>query len=67
MINHPFRGSGIVRRHAADFSWARIDISRMPWTSNEDKRNRLRESLEEWCNAALPLQAEQGKSRLLHP
>ncbi len=47
-INDPFRGGHIIRAHAAELPWMQLELSRAPFLSNEDKRRRLQNSLEQW-------------------
>jgi len=47
-INEPFRGGHIIRSHAAELPWMQLELSRAPFLSDGDKRQRLQDSLEAW-------------------
>lgn len=49
-INEPFKGGFIIRKHAGEIPWLQLEISRAPFMSNSEKRERLLVSLGRWCN-----------------
>jgi len=48
-INDPFRGGHIIRAHAAELPWIQVELSRAPFLSNPEKRQRVLAALSEWC------------------
>jgi formiminoglutamase len=51
-MNQPFRGGFIIRSHAAEMPWLQIELSRAPFRSGPQKRERLLAALEIWCSRA---------------
>ena len=51
-INTPFRGGYIVRTHAAEMPWVQLELSRAPFMSDADKRQRVLQALTQWCDVA---------------
>jgi formiminoglutamase len=49
-VNDPFSGGHIVRSHAAELPWVQLEISRAPFLSNAEKRERVRAALRDWCD-----------------
>lgn len=52
-INEPFRGGHITRSHAADMPWVQLELSRAPFMSLADKRDRVLTALRRWCEQPL--------------
>jgi len=50
-VNSPFRGGYIIRSHCREIPWVQLELSRAPFMSDREKRDRLVEALEEWCGA----------------
>jgi N-formylglutamate deformylase len=50
-INDPFRGGYIIRAHARELPWLQVELSRAPFLSNIEKRERVIAALGEWCAA----------------
>ena len=48
-FNHPFKGGYIIRAHAAELPWVQLELSRAPFTGNEDKGERVLEALKMFC------------------
>jgi hypothetical protein len=48
-INHPFKGGYIVRSHAKELPWIQLELSRVPFCSNEEKSAMVLEALKGWC------------------
>jgi N-formylglutamate deformylase len=48
--NDPFRGGFIVRSHAAEMSWVQLELSRGPFLTDDQKRQRVLSALCEWCD-----------------
>ena len=48
-VNDPFKGGYIIRAHAAELPWVQLEISRAPFTSDAEKRQRVLAALAEWC------------------
>lgn len=44
-INDPFRGGFITRSHAAEMPWVQLEMSRAPFASNAEKRQRMLRAL----------------------
>ena len=40
-VNDPFRGGDITRTHAAEMPWVQLEVSRAPFLSDAEKRNRV--------------------------
>jgi formiminoglutamase len=49
-INTPFRGGHITRTHASEMPWVQLELSRAPFLSPEEKRERVLRALGDWCN-----------------
>ena len=45
-INDPFRGGFIIRHHSSGMPWVQIEMSRAPFYSSVEKRERFRRALE---------------------
>ena len=52
-INRPFKGGYIIRSHAKELPWIQIELSRVPFFSNEEKSFRVLEALKDWCRKTL--------------
>jgi len=50
-INRPFRGGFIIRSHAAEMPWMQLELSRAPFMSPAEKRERVLRALRAWCAA----------------
>ena len=48
-INTPFRGGHIVRSHASEMPWLQLELSRAPFFSGSEKRERVLDALRDWC------------------
>jgi N-formylglutamate deformylase len=48
-INNPFKGGYTIRRHASEIPWMQVELSRAPFMSWEEKRERILAALGEWC------------------
>ena len=48
-INDPFAGGFITRSHAKELPWVQIELSRAPYLSEADKRERVLAALEDLC------------------
>lgn len=48
-INDPFKGGYIIRSHASEVPWIQLEISRAPFLSDSEKRERVRAALSAWC------------------
>ncbi len=48
-INQPFQGGYITRSHAAEMPWVQLELSRAPFVSDDEKRQRVLQSLAQWC------------------
>ena len=46
MVNHPFRGGHIVRAHAGELPWVQLELSRAPFCTDAEKRDRVLRALE---------------------
>lgn len=44
-VNDPFKGGFIIRRHADELPWVQLELSRAPFISNPEKRERLLQAL----------------------
>ncbi len=44
--NFPFKGGYIIREHSKEVPWVQIEMSRVEWVSNQEKRQRLLQGLE---------------------
>lgn len=49
-INDPFRGGYITRTHAAEMPWVQLELSRAPFLSEAEKRERVLAALTKWCS-----------------
>ena len=52
-LNDPFRGGHLIRRHAAELPWVQLEISREPFASRGEKRQKVLAALRAFCNAEL--------------
>ena len=52
-INFPFKGGYIIRSHAKELPWIQIELSRVPFFTNEEKGFRVLEALKDWCRKTL--------------
>jgi formiminoglutamase len=50
-LNAPFKGGHIIRAHAAELPWVQVEISRGPFLTNAEKRDRVIQALTAWCEA----------------
>lgn len=48
-VNDPFRGGFITRSHSAEMPWVQVELSRGPFFTNADKREKVLAALTEWC------------------
>ncbi len=49
-VNDPFRGGYIFRTHTSELPWVQLELSRVPFKSNEEKCTRVVPALRTWCN-----------------
>ena len=49
-INHPFTGGYITRRHAAEMPWVQLELSRAPFATDREKRERVLAALSAWVS-----------------
>lgn len=47
-VNDPFRGGYITRTHGQEMPWVQLELSRGPFLSNAQKRERVRKALREF-------------------
>lgn len=47
--NAPFKGGYITRTHSAELPWIQIELSRAPFMTSGEKRERLLQALEDLC------------------
>ena len=52
-LNEPFKGGYIIRAHATEIPWVQIELSRTPFMSNSEKRLRLLQAAETFCEMVL--------------
>jgi formiminoglutamase len=52
-INHPFKGGYIVNSHAKELPWIQLELSRVPFYSNQEKGFRVLEALKNFCKKTL--------------
>lgn len=52
-INDPFQGGYITRSHAAEMPWVQLELSRAPFLSLAEKRERVLAALAAWCRRNL--------------
>jgi len=50
-VNQPFKGGYITSRHSSEMPWVQLEISRAPFSSPEEKRERLLRALLCFCEA----------------
>ncbi len=50
-LNDPFKGGFITRTHAAEMPWVQIELSRAPFLSIEEKRERILDAFASFCDA----------------
>ncbi|HEX9725115.1 MAG TPA: N-formylglutamate amidohydrolase [Vicinamibacteria bacterium] len=48
-VNDAFRGGFITRSHSAEIPWVQIELSRGPFFTNDEKRDKVLAVLSEWC------------------
>ena len=48
LINQPFRGGHIIRKHAREMPWVQLELSRNPFIDWDQKRLRLLGALKNW-------------------
>jgi N-formylglutamate amidohydrolase len=48
-INRPFKGGYITRTHAAEMPWVQLELSRAPFMSLPEKRERVLSAFRCWC------------------
>jgi formiminoglutamase len=48
-INDPFRGGHITRTHSAELPWVQLELSRAPFLTLAEKRQRVLHALRRWC------------------
>lgn len=48
-LNDPFKGGFITRSHADELPWVQLELSRAPFYSESEKRERLIDALGRWC------------------
>jgi N-formylglutamate deformylase len=51
-INAPFKGGHIVRSHARELPWVQLELSRAPFLTNVEKRERVLGALRRFCELA---------------
>jgi formiminoglutamase len=56
-VNDPFRGGYITRTHAAEMPWVQLELSRAPFLSEAQKRDRVLEALRDFSSRALSVAA----------
>jgi formiminoglutamase len=49
-VNQPFRGGHITRQHARQRPWVQVELSRAPFLSNREKRERVLQALTRFCS-----------------
>ena len=49
-VNDPFLGGHITRTHAAEMPWVQLELSRAPFATNAEKRDRVLAALAAWCS-----------------
>lgn len=64
-INDPFRGGYIIRAHAPELPWIQLELSRAPFASFKQKRERVLRALHQWCR--LHRSGPSGRSRSTGP
>jgi formiminoglutamase len=47
-VNQPFKGGFITRTHAAEMPWVQLELSRAPFMSTVEKRQRVLRALRAW-------------------
>ena len=52
-INDPFKGGYIIQAHANELPWVQLELSRAPFLTNTEKRERALAALQDWCAATL--------------
>ena len=52
-LNQPFRGGYIVRTHAAELPWVQLEMSRAPFSGNQEKRGGVIAALQDWVQKTL--------------
>jgi N-formylglutamate deformylase len=51
-VNAPFKGGYIVRSHARELPWVQLELSRDPFVSDDEKRERVLGALRRFCEMA---------------
>jgi len=49
-VNDPFKGGYITRSHAVEMPWIQLELSREPFCSPAEKRERVRRALSAWTH-----------------
>ena len=47
-LNDPFKGGYITRTHASEMPWVQLELSRGPFMTNDEKRERVCDALVNW-------------------
>lgn len=50
-MNDPFRGGHVIRAHASELPWVQLELSRAPYLSEAQKRERVLTALSDWCRS----------------
>lgn len=50
-LNQPFQGGYIIREHSAELPWVQIELSREPWITLDEKRERVLAALAMWSRS----------------
>jgi N-formylglutamate amidohydrolase len=48
-VNDPFKGGYLIRSHAGELPWVQLELSRAPFLTSEEKRERVLAALGDWC------------------
>ena len=51
-VNDPFKGGYITRTHAVEMPWIQLELSRAPFLTNAEKRERVLRALTAWVTPA---------------
>jgi N-formylglutamate deformylase len=49
-LNKPFKGGYIVRTHSVEMPWIQLELSRAPFMTNMEKREKVLAALKKWLN-----------------
>ncbi len=49
-VNHPFKGGYIICSHSSELPWVQIELSRAPFLTIAEKRERVLQALELFCS-----------------